>query len=309
MPHLSVVIPVYKAENCLHELHRQLSRVLSSLTSDWEVIYVEDCGGDRSWQIIRELARADQRVKGIQFSRNFGQHYGITAGLEASQGDYVVVMDCDLQQDPGFIPWLYSEAKDGYDMVLTQVSDRKHATWRNWGARLYNSVVNFLTGRSFISSRFTTLSLLSRPVVDAFLEIKDVHRHYIPILDYLGFSKKIIEISHKNRFSGKSSYNFNRLVVLTINGIISQSNRLLYITIALGFILVCMSLFASAYIVFNYFLSGYQSGWASTITVLLMLGGSLHIFLGIVGLYIGKIFDQVKQRPLFFIREKINFQS
>ena len=306
MAHISIVITVYKAEDCLQVLYDRLRASLEIINSDFEIILVEDCGGDRSWEIICELAKSDPRVKGIQFSRNFGQHYGITAGLAASNGKYVGVMDCDLQQEPELLPLLYSEIKKGYDIILTQAKERKHALWRNWGAKVYIFILNFLTDQDELTSKFTSLSLLSRPVVNAYLEIKDAHRHYIPIVSYLGFSKKIIQISHKERIYGKSSYNFYKLFVLTINGITSQSNRLLYLSIFVGLAFVLTSLLGSFYIIVGYFLQGYQSGWASTMVVLLMVGGSLQLAIGIVGLYIAKIFDQVKQRPLFIIRNTIN---
>ena len=124
MAHISVVIPVYKAEACLVELYRQLKGVLEPLTQDFEILLVEDCGGDRSWQIIEDLARHDTRVKGLQFSRNFGQHYGITAGLDHCDGDWVIVMDCDLQDRPEEIPRLYAKAQEGHEIVLARRGKR-----------------------------------------------------------------------------------------------------------------------------------------------------------------------------------------
>lgn len=306
MIHLSVVIPVYKAEKFLPVLYDRLKASLETITEDFEIILVEDCGGDRSWEIIVALAKKESRVKGVQFSRNFGQHYGITAGLEASSGEYVIVMDCDLQHEPELIPLLYSEIQKGYDVILTQVTERKHAHWRNWGANFYVFIVNFLTEKDRVTAKFTSFSLLSRPVVDAFIAIKDAHRHYIPLVNYLGFSRKVIAIHHSERAYGKSSYNFYKLVTLTIDGIVSQSNRLLYMSIFLGLIFILVSLFGLLYVLFGYFLHGYKSGWTSTIVVLLLLGGSLHLAVGITGLYIAKIFDQVKQRPLYIIKNTLN---
>jgi polyisoprenyl-phosphate glycosyltransferase len=124
MPHISVVTPVYKAEGCLDELYKRLVAALEKVTADFEIIMVEDCGGDRSWEIIQRLAAADPRVKGIQFSRNFGQHYGITAGLDLCSGDWAVVMDCDLQDQPEEIPRLYAKALEGFDVVLAHRGKR-----------------------------------------------------------------------------------------------------------------------------------------------------------------------------------------
>ena len=142
--HISVVIPVYKAESCLHELYRRLRKSLETITNDYEVILVEDCGGDCSWQIIGELAQADPRVKGILFSRNFGQHYGITAGLDYCDGDWVVVMDCDLQDRPEEIPRLYAKALEGYDVVLADRGERQHPLLKRAASRIFYKIFSYL---------------------------------------------------------------------------------------------------------------------------------------------------------------------
>ena len=126
-PLISVVIPVYKAEHCLDELYQRLKAALETISPDFEIVLVEDCGGDHSWQVIERLAAADPRVRGIQFSRNFGQHYGITAGLDHCHGDWVVVMDCDLQDRPEEIPRLYAKAQEGYDIVLARRGARQRS--------------------------------------------------------------------------------------------------------------------------------------------------------------------------------------
>src|SRR5512133_1578216 len=141
---ISIIIPVYKAEGCLHELYRRLQLSLETITADFEIILVEDCGGDRSWAIIRELAQADPRVKGIQFSRNFGQHYGITAGLDHCDGDWVVVMDCDLQDQPEEIPKLYAKAQEGYEVVLARRGRRQHSLAKRLTSRMFYATLNYL---------------------------------------------------------------------------------------------------------------------------------------------------------------------
>ena len=145
MLHISIVIPVYKAENCLHLLYDRLKVSLETITPNFEIILVEDCGGDRSWEIICDLAKSDPRVKGIQFSRNFGQHYGITAGLDYCDGDWVVVMDCDLQDRPEEIPRLYQKAQEGYDVVLARRGKRKDPLLRQLTSYLFYKVFNFQT--------------------------------------------------------------------------------------------------------------------------------------------------------------------
>ena len=144
MAHISVVIPVYRAESCLEELYRRLKAVLEPLTADFEIMLVEDCGGDRSWSLIVELAQRDPRVKGIQFSRNFGQHYGITAGLDRCNGDWVVVMDCDLQDRPEEIPRLYAKAQEGHEIVVARRGKRSDPLLKRLSSWLYYSVFSWL---------------------------------------------------------------------------------------------------------------------------------------------------------------------
>ncbi|MCX7136112.1 MAG: glycosyltransferase family 2 protein, partial [Proteobacteria bacterium] len=143
MAHISVVIPVYRAESCLEELYRRLRAALESVTEDFEIVLVEDCGGDRSWPLIVALAKRDPRVKGIQFSRNFGQHYGITAGLDHCDGDWVVVMDCDLQDRPEEIPRLYAKAQEGHEIVVARRGKRSDPLLKRLSSWLYYSVFSW----------------------------------------------------------------------------------------------------------------------------------------------------------------------
>src|SRR5512133_2960234 len=162
---ISIIIPVYKAEGCLHELYRRLQLSLETITADFEIILVEDCGGDRSWAIIRELAQADPRVKGIQFSRNFGQHYGITAGLDHCDGDWVVVMDCDLQDQPEEIPKLYAKTREGFDVVYARRAMRHDHLLKRWSSHLFYRVFDYLTEQRS-DPAVANFGVYSRKVID-----------------------------------------------------------------------------------------------------------------------------------------------
>ena len=307
-PYLSIVSPVYLVEGIVDELVNRITEEASKITQYYEIILVEDGSSDQSWQKIKENCEADKRVKGVKLSRNFGQHYAITAGLEKSQGDYVVVMNCDLQENPNYIHELLDKAKEGYDVVLTVHNNRKHGIIKNIFSKIFYRVFNWLVGNKNLRSgtQYGALSLLTRKVVQAFSEFNDYHRHYLSVIRWLGFSKIEITVDHEERFIGKSSYSFKKLIILALDGIISQTDKLLRYSIYIGFSFAMIGLFAIIYIVLLYFYKGFQSGWASMVVLIIFSTGLILMSLGIVGIYIEKIFEQTKDRPLYLIDETIN---
>jgi glycosyltransferase involved in cell wall biosynthesis len=304
---ISVVSPVYKAEKIIPELVRRIGDEVSKITDRFEIVLVEDCGPDNSWARIEEEAAKDARVKGVKLSRNFGQHYAITAGLSYAQGDYVVVIDCDLQDNPKYIADLYQKALEGNDIVHTVKQSRKHSFFKNITAIIFNAIFNYLTENDVKSSKNVgAFSILSRKVVNAFLSIQDTHRHYLMVLKTLGFTKGYIDIDHEHRFEGRSSYSFGKLMKHAINGITSQSDKLLRLSISVGFIMFILSFVWALVIIIKYFTTGLLSGYTSTIVVALLGTGLILMSIGITGIYIGKIFEQTKGRPLFIVDKSVN---
>ena len=240
MPHISVVIPVYKAEDCLYVLYKRLADSLETITQDFELILVEDCGGDRSWDIIIELANSDSRVKGIQFSRNFGQHYGITAGLDHCDGDWVVVMDCDLQDRPEEIPRLYAKAQEGYDVVLARRGKRKDPPLKRLTSWLFYQIFNYLTDLQY-DGRVGNFRIISRQVVENFCLMREQLRFFGGLVDWMGFPTASINITHDQRFEGKSTYTFAKLWKLASETIIAYSDKPLRLFIKLGFLISTFS--------------------------------------------------------------------
>jgi len=200
------------------------------------------------------------------------------------------------------------KAKDGNDIVLTIHKNRAHGIIKNIFSKIFHRVFNWLAGNKNPKggAQYGTLSLLTRKVVQAFSEFNDYHRHYLPVIRWLGFSKIEIMIDHEERFIGKSSYSFKRLIILALDGIISQTDKLLRYSIYIGFSFIIIGFFAIVYIVLLYFYREFQSGWASMVVLIIFSTGLILMSLGVVGIYIGKIFDQVKDRPLFIIEKKIN---
>jgi dolichol-phosphate mannosyltransferase len=299
MAHISVVIPVYKAEDCLHELYDRLKASLEKITDKFEIIMVEDCGGDRSWEIIRELAEEDTRVKGIQFSRNFGQHYGITAGIDHCDGDWVVVMDCDLQDRPEEIPRLYAKAREGYDVVLARRGRRSDPAFKRMTSWIFYKVFNYLADTDY-DEQVGNFRIISSKVVENFIKMRENLRFFGGLVDWMGFSTVSVNVRHSESFRGKSTYTLRKLWRLATEIIIAYSDKPLRLSIKLGFIISFFAFVYGCYIFLRALIySTPVMGWSSLIVSLYFLGGIIIAILGIIGIYLGKTFDEAKKRPLY----------
>jgi polyisoprenyl-phosphate glycosyltransferase len=302
MAHLSVVIPVYKAEGCLEELYRRLRDALENISTDFEIILVEDCGGDRSWEIINQLAAKDPRVKGLQFSRNFGQHYGITAGLDFSDGDWTVIMDCDLQDRPEEIGPLYDKAQEGYDVVLAKRRQRKDSFLKRFTSRAFYKLFNYLADLNY-DPEVGNFRIISRKVVNCFREMRERLRFFGGLVDWMGFPTASIEVVHDQRAFGKSTYTFAKLWKLAIETIIAYSDKPLRLSVKFGFLISLLAVLYGSYIFLHALIYGsVVSGWSSLIVSLYFLSGIIIANLGIIGIYLGKTFDEAKRRPLYIVR-------
>lgn len=302
---ISVVSPVYKSEKIVDELVKRLSESLSKITENYEIILVEDGGCDRSWLKIEENCRRDKRVKGIKLSRNFGQHYAITAGLSRASGDIIVIMDCDLQDDPDHINKLLDEFGKGYDVVFTRRIGRKHSFFKMITAKIYNSLFKMFSDKNY-DLNVGSMTMISSRVKDEFLKLKDQDRLYIQLIKWIGFRSTYVPVEHRERYEGSSTYSISKLFVTALQGWTSYSDKLLRLSIYTGLIISVLSLLAALSIVLSYFLLSFQPGWPSLIVAILFSTGLILMSIGIAGIYIGKIFEQTKQRPLYIIDEKIN---
>jgi len=301
MAHISVVIPVYRAESCLEELYRRLKAALEPLTADFEIMLVEDCGGDRSWPLIVELAQRDPRVKGIQFSRNFGQHYGITAGLDRCNGDWVVVMDCDLQDRPEEIPRLYAKAQEGHEIVVARRGKRSDPLLKRFSSWLYYSVFSWLADMDY-DAQAGNFRILSRKVINNYRNMRERSRFFGSLINWMGFPFTSIDVQHDERFAGDSSYTFGKLWRLGAETIIAYSDKPLRIAVRLGFFIATCAFLYGLYILFLALFHGSPvTGWSSLIVSIYFMGGVIVAILGILGIYLGKTYDETKCRPLYVI--------
>lgn len=306
MSHISVVIPVYEAEDCLEELYNRLKVSLSKITDDFEIILVEDSSKDNSWSKINELAKLDARVKGIQFSRNFGQHYGITAGLDHVEGDWVVVMDCDLQDQPEEIPRLYNKAQEGYHIVLAKRKQRKDSFFKRITSSMFYKVFNYFTGLNYDGAT-NNFRIVSRKVVDSFCMMREQLRFFGGLMQFVGFSSESIQVEHGERFAGKSSYTYRKLISLACNTIIAYSDKPLRIAVAFGFFMSILSFLYGSYVIYRSLNHNIPiMGWSSLIVSLYFLGGLIIGLLGVIGVFLSKTFNQTKNRPLYIIQDQLN---
>ena len=302
LPLISVVVPVYKAENCLDELYRRLTQALSSITQNFEIVLVEDCGGDGSWEIINRLAEQDGRVKGIQFSRNFGQHYGITAGLDYCDGDWVVVMDCDLQDRPEEIPRLYAKALEGYDIVLARRGERQDPPFKRFTSWLFYKIFSYLADIEY-DAQTGNFRIMSRKVVKNFRLMREQLRFFGGLVQWMGFPTASIEVEHAGRFEGNYTYTFAKLWKLAAETIIAYSDKPLRLAVRSGFLMAFLAFCYGMYFLGHALYYGSPiPGWHSLIVSLYFIGGIIIAILGIMGIYLGKTFDESKKRPLYIVR-------
>lgn len=310
MTHLSVVIPVYNESSLIEELVKRVKFNVKSITEDFEIIIVDDGSQDSTWDLIEIEANAEVRVKGIKFSRNFGHHYAITAGIHKSVGEWVVVMDGDLQDRPEVIPDLYKKATSGFDVVFVSRQNRPESIYYRIAQSLFYKVLIRLSGIDF-DSRQANFSIINKKVAEAFRNFQEYSRFYGSTIKWLGFSRSFILADHGSRYSGTPSYTIKKRIKLASDIILSYSERPLKFAIGLGLLISTLSIFLSAWIVFGGIKWGFAvMGWASLFSVILFSTGIILVVLGIIGIYIGEIFKQVKNRPLYIIekysREEIN---
>lgn len=305
---ISVVSPVYMAEKIVPELVKRISEVLKSITADFEIILVEDGSPDNSWEVIKKQCNKHAFVKGIKLSRNFGQHYAISAGIAKTKGDTIILMDCDLQDNPKDIFKLLEQYKQGFDIVFTKRIKRKHGFIKTMNSYLYNKLFVFFSQGDY-DVNAGSLVLFSKRVALEFNKLEDKDRLYIQMLKWIGFKSTTIAVEHNQRFEGHSTYSFFKLIKLGLQGLTSHSDKLLKISIYLGMSLSLISFIAALSIIIKYFFYNLQPGWPSIIVTILFSTGLILLSTGVIGLYIGKIFEQSKNRPLYIIDKEINLNE
>ncbi len=301
--HICVVVPVYLCCHSLTPLFERLKTTLSSISDKYEIIFVNDASPDHSWDTITSLAIHNKHVKGIKLSRNFGQHHAIAAGIDYSNSDWLVVMDCDLQDKPEEILKLYATAQKGFDIVFGKRTQRKDSFFKQTESKIFYKFYNYFTD-SDTNCNVNNFSIVSRNVINEVKKFTELNRPYALIVNWLGFPRKDIDVEHNSRDIGQSSYSFRTSLDLAIDIILSHSNKPLRLSIKFGFILSSFSMTYAIYLIIQYFISNIDvPGWTSAIVSTFFLSGLLFANLGIIGLYIGKIYDELKHRPFYIVQE------
>jgi glycosyltransferase involved in cell wall biosynthesis len=309
MDKIAVVVPVYGCPESLEELCQRLIENLKKITSTYEILLVEDHCPKGSWQVVERICAAEPSVKGIRFSKNFGQHYAILAGMRNTQADYVVIMDCDLQDPPEEIPSLYAKAKEGYEKVLVKRVSRKHSILEKVTSFLFYRFLSYMTGTQQDAS-VGNFGIYSKKVVDEMSVLTERSR-LLPVHSrWVGFTSEYLEIAHNERHSGTSSYTFGKRLALAVDIVLSFSDKPLWMVIKAGFTISLISFLYAMYVFFNWAFGEVRvDGWTSLIISVWLLGGMILATLGFVGVYVAKTFDETKNRPLFIIDTQLNLEK
>ncbi|MBQ2055354.1 MAG: glycosyltransferase family 2 protein, partial [Bacteroidaceae bacterium] len=285
---LSIVSPIYRGEKMLDELVRRIIDSVKDITDDYEIVLVNDCSPDNSWEKIVQLCNENKKVKGVNLSRNFGQHYAITAGLSKTSGNWVVVMDCDLQDRPEEIPNLYAKTREGFDSVFAQRVERQDTFMKRLSSAAFYFVFSFLTDSKQDKS-VANFGIYNRKVVNAILSMGDSIRYFPIMAQWVGFRKGYLPVQHAERQVGSSSYSFFKLIRLASDNMIGFSDKPLRLMLTFGFYVVIGSLLVALYYFVKWCLGLIVvDGFTTMVISLWLIAGILTMMLGITGLYIGK---------------------
>ncbi|MEM1123697.1 MAG: glycosyltransferase family 2 protein [Bacteroidota bacterium] len=306
---ISVVIPFYMGTGVVERLFERIKTSMNQVGKSFEVLLVDDRSPDMGWGKIVELGKVHKELKGIRLSRNFGQHYAMAAGLDMAKGNWVVVMDCDLQDRPEEIAKMLEKAEEGYDVVLGKRVQRNDGFFKRLFSRFFYKVLFFLTGNK-LDHTVANFGLYHRKVIDAICSSNEYIRFFPTQVNWVGFHQTSITINHGEREEGESSYTFTKLLKLALDIMLSNSDKPLRLAVQLGFFISMLSGFSSIVLLVQWFRGAITvTGYASTLLSIWFLSGLIISVLGITGLYIGKIFEQVKGRPNYIIDETINVNN
>ncbi len=300
---ISIVSPVYRAEGILPKLVHRIESSIKLLTDDYEIILVNDCSPDNSWNEICAIAASNAAVKGVNLSKNFGQHYAISAGLTFATGEWIVVMDCDLQDQPEEIGKLFTKATEGYEVVLAKREQRQDKFFKKLFSKLFYSFLSYLTGVKHDAS-IANFGIYHKKVINTVIQLPESIRYFPTMVKWVGFKQTAIQVAHAERESGTSSYNWSKLMRLAIDIILAYSDKPLRITMKVGFTITLISLISSI-VVFVQWITGDIKvlGYTSLVLSVWLLSGLIIFILGVLGLYVGKMFEGIKKRPIFIVKE------
>jgi undecaprenyl-phosphate 4-deoxy-4-formamido-L-arabinose transferase len=299
-PFISLVIPVYRSQDTLPELYRRIKAAVEPLDPNFELILVEDCGGDRSWEVIEALARVDSRVRGIRLSRNFGQHAATICGFAHARGQWVATLDDDLEHAPEHLPKLYNKAKEGHDLVYGVYPERTHKSWRNITSRVARWMFN--KAIPSLNYAYTSYRFIRGDIARALTQFDSPFPFVDGYLSWLTNRYATVEVPHGTRVHGSSNYNFRKLLTHTINIFVTFSDLPLRLASWVGLLFFLIGMVWLGVIVLGR-LFGFitVSGFASIMAAIILFGGIQLLILGIFGEYLGRVNFKTSRKPLFLI--------
>jgi dolichol-phosphate mannosyltransferase len=306
----SFVIPVFNERETLPELHRRLSDVIETLDGEAELLFVDDCSFDGTYELLVELGRDDPRIRVIRFARNFGHQVAITAGLDHAAGDAVVVMDADLQDPPEVVPDLVARWQEGYEVVYAVRERRRGESWlkratASWFYRILRRIAHVEMPLDAGDFR-----LVDRRAVEAFRSMRERARYVRGMFSWVGFRQIGVPYQRSERFAGEPKYSYRKSLTLAVDGLVSFSNAPLRAALVAGFAFSTLAFVLTIFAVVAKLAGAFVvPGWASILVVVSLLGGVQLTLMGMLGLYVGRIYEEVKARPIYIVRETIGFRD
>ncbi|MEW6285798.1 MAG: glycosyltransferase family 2 protein [Chloroflexota bacterium] len=303
---VDLVIPVYNEEGVVEQTYEEIRKVIDALPYKFTIYYVDDGSEDGTVASLNALARRDKRVVVLELSRNFGHQAALTAGLDAAQGDFVISMDADGQHPPSLIPQMIELFQQGYDVVQAQRLDEGGTSFKRLTSAAFYRIINAISGTQMVPGA-ADFRGLSRQAVDALKSMPEYHRFLRGMVSAMGYNSVILPYHETRRVAGRSKYSLGKMVRLAMDAIFSFSLVPLYIGMSAGVIFLCLAALEMVY-VYSFWLKGdtvsLAPGWSSLMFVILIASGVILIVLGFIGVYIGYIFQQVKQRPVYHLKKR-----
>lgn len=306
---ISIVVPCFNEQEVFETTHSRLTDTMLLLEGDYhyEIIYVNDGSTDKTWTLLKNCAAQDKKVKVMSFSRNFGHQVAITAGLDHCAGDAAVVIDADLQDPPALILAFIKKWEQGYDVVYGKRKQRAgESGFKLITAKYFYKIINKLSDVK-IPRDTGDFRLMDRKALDQFLGMRETYRFVRGMVAWIGFNQIYVEYDRESRFAGNTKYPLKKMISLASDAILAFSNVPLKIATWLGFVTSIISFFGILYALYSRFFGTYEPGWTTLMLAVLMIGGIILMVLGIIGSYIGRIYTEVKGRPLYIIKEKLGF--
>lgn len=307
---ISIVIPIYNEEDNINKLCLLVTDIMKSIGKSFEIIFVDDGSTDSSFNILRSICRDNEKIKAISLSRNFGHQVAITAGMDFARGEAVIMMDGDLQHPPELIPELLDKWEQGYEVVYTiRKETRNIGLLKKWSSKGFYKIINYLSG-TYIPEDSADFRLLDKKVVNDLKDFNERSRFIRGLVSWVGYRQKGLVYKANPRLTGKSKYSFRKMLKFAFDGITSFSSTPLYISAFLGLAVSGISFIYGLYVIYAaIFTDKVIPGWASIVVVVLFLGGIQLISLGIIGAYLGRVFNEVKKRPLYLINKTLGFND